>query len=73
MSAGRLPLQIRNEAELKYVPLRSPIECRKVLNTVKGQNERPADALDTVQHLCPNRLGQTRTAATSALTFLTFS
>ena len=41
MSVGKLPLQLWNEAELKHVPLRSLIECREVLNTVKGQDERP--------------------------------
>ena len=41
MSVGKLPLQLRNEAELKYVPLRYLIECREALNTVKGQDERP--------------------------------
>jgi hypothetical protein len=41
MSVGRFPLQRRNEAELKHVPLRSLIKGREVLNTVKGQDERP--------------------------------
>ena len=35
------PTPIGDEAELKYVPLRPLIECQKVLDSVKGQDERP--------------------------------
>jgi hypothetical protein len=48
MSVGRLPLQLWNEAELKYVPLHSMIECREVLTVSRVEMNVLTDALDTV-------------------------
>jgi hypothetical protein len=64
---------IWNEAEQRTIPLRSRLECRVATIPVKGQDERPADALDSARRHFKNCRVQTRTAATSALTFMTFS
>ena len=43
-------IPIRNEAEPERVPLRSYLECGVVARVVKGQDERPSDALDNPRH-----------------------
>jgi len=54
----------------RFVPSSS---VRVVVNTVKGRDERPAGPLDRVHHHSRRFVADTRTAATSALTFMTFS
>jgi hypothetical protein len=66
-------IPIRNEAEQKRVPLRSHLECLVAAIPVKGQDERPADALDSARRHLQSLCSSTQTAATSALTFMTFS
>ena len=39
-----------NEAEQERVQLRSQLKCVAVESTVKGQDERPSDALDSTLH-----------------------
>jgi hypothetical protein len=71
------PPQLRNEAQLNRVSLRSELDCEVTWGAVKGQDERPfGDALDSSpsHHRRFMQLGkELRTAATSALTFMTFS
>jgi hypothetical protein len=61
------------EAEPKRVPLRSCIESAVAASAVKGQDERPPDALDSARRHSRRCAVQSRKAATSALTFMTFS
>jgi hypothetical protein len=65
--------QIRNEAEPERVPLHPHLECPVAAIPVKGQDERPPDALDRTRRHARRCAVQSRTAATSALTFMTFS
>ena len=69
---------LRNEAQLNCVSLRSPLDCEVTYGAVKGQDERPLrGALDSpATHHRTSMLtseNKLRRAATSALTFLTFS
>jgi hypothetical protein len=57
----------------KRVPLCSCIECAVAPIPVKGQDERPPDALDIARRHSQRCAVQSRKAATSALTFMTFS
>jgi hypothetical protein len=69
---------LRNEAQLNCVALRSQFDCAVTYGAVKGRDERPLrGALDspvshhrTSMRTSENKL---RRAATSALTFMTFS
>jgi hypothetical protein len=62
-----------NEAEQKTFCFVPHPKCGVVSISVKGQDERPSDALDRDRHHSESRNVQSRTAATSALTFMTFS
>ena len=69
--------QLRNEAQLNCVSLRSQLDYEVAWSAVKGQDERcltatPLTALHAtgVTAMVENKL---RRAATSALTFMTFS
>jgi hypothetical protein len=69
---------LRNEAQLNCVALRSQLDCEVTYGAVKGQDERPLQgALDSpVSHHRMSMLtseNKLRRAATSALTFMTFS
>src|SRR5712692_9067408 len=69
---------LRNEAQLNCVSLRSQLDCEVTYAAVKGQDERPLrGALDSpVSHHRTSMLtseNKLRRAATSALTFMTFS
>jgi hypothetical protein len=69
---------LRNEAQLNCVSLRSQLDCEVTYGAVKGQDERPLrGALDSpVSHHRTSMLtseNKLRRAATSALTFMTFS
>jgi hypothetical protein len=68
---------LRNEAPLNCVALRSSLDYEVTWRPVKGQDERPKKgALDSSpRHLgaCRNVGEKKRRAATSALTFMTFS
>jgi hypothetical protein len=69
---------LRNEAQLNCVSLRSRLDCEVTYGAVKGQDERPLrGALDSpVSHHRTSMLtseNKLRRAATSALTFMTFS
>ena len=64
---------IRNEAEQKtfpFVPIASVEWCR---SQSRVKMNVPSDALDSNRHHSESCNVQTRTAATSALTFMTFS
>ena len=73
----------RNEAQLNCVSLRSQLDCEVTYGAVKGQDEPPKDErplrgdLDSlVSHHRTSMLtseNKLRRAATSALTFMTFS
>ena len=72
------PTPLRNEAQLNCVSLRSELDDGVSCGAVKGQDERPISrALDSpaTHHRSSMRLGKKliRRAATSALTFMTFS
>ena len=69
---------LRNEAQLYCVSLRSSLDCEVTGEAVKGQDERPLrGALDSpASHHRTSMLtseNKLRRAATSALTFMTFS
>ena len=69
---------LRNEAQLNCVALRSQLDYEVTYGAVKGQDERPLrGALDSApSHQRTSMLtseNKLRTAATSALTFMTFS
>ncbi len=69
---------LRNETQLNCVSLRSRLDCEVTYGAVKGQDERPLrGALDSsVSHHRTSMLtseNKLRRAATSALTFMTFS
>jgi hypothetical protein len=67
---------LRNEAQLNCVSLRSELDCEVTWGAVKGQDERPLSAapLTARQVTTGGQLKKTiKTAATSALTFMTFS
>src|SRR5207245_2948630 len=69
---------LRNEAQLNGVALRSQLDCEVTYGAVKGQDERPLrGALDSpVSHHRTAMLtseNKLRRAASSALTFMTFS
>ena len=66
-------LLIRNEAEPKRVLLRSHLQCLVAAIPVKGQDERPPDALDSARRHLRSLCSSIQKAATSALTFMTFS
>jgi len=66
--------QLRNEAHLNCVSLRSPLDYEVAWIAVKGRDERPAGALDSSpRHRELTECKKTGEAATSALTFMTFS
>jgi hypothetical protein len=81
MENTRLDIQnhpLRNEAQLNCVALRSSLDCEVTGEAVKGQDERPLrGALDSpASHHRTSMLtseNKLRRAATSALTFMTFS
>jgi len=67
-----------NEAQLNCVSLRSELDCEVRCGAVKGQDERPLQgALDSPathqRPSMPTSENKLRKAATSALTFMTFS
>src|SRR5260370_11760611 len=69
---------LRNEAQLNCVSLRSQLDREVTYGAVKGQDDRPLPgALDSpVSHHRTSMLtseNKSRRAATSALTFMTFS
>ena len=70
---------LSNEAQLNCVSLRSELDCEVTYGAVKGQDERPLrGALDSpVSHhrtsIMLTSENKLRRAATSALTFMTFS
>ena len=70
---------LRNEAPLNCVSLRSQLDCEVTYGAVKGQDERPlfGGALDSPpRHHRTSMLtseNKLKEAATSALTFMTFS
>ena len=69
---------LRNEAQLNCVALRSQLDCEVTYGAVKGQDERPlrGDLDSPVSHHRTSMLtseNKLRRAATSALTFMTFS
>ena len=70
-------LLLRNEAQLNCVVLRSQLDYEVAWRAVKGQDERqktaPLTALHATQEVTPMSDKKDKEAATSALTFMTFS
>ena len=68
---------LRNEAQLNCVALRSQLDYEVACRAVKGQDERqktaPLTALHATREVCRDWRGKRGEAATSALTFMTFS
>jgi hypothetical protein len=68
---------LRNKAQLNCVSLRSVLDYEVAWKAVKGRDERPLrDALDSspsYDRIAPMSEIKLRRAATSALTFITFS
>src|SRR5215472_3838362 len=71
------PHQLRNEAQLNCVSLRSSLDYGVAWRPVKGQDERPTTAPLTALHATGRSIVDPEEkiwrAATSALTFMTFS
>jgi hypothetical protein len=68
------PTQLRNEAQLKCVSLHSELDYEVTWRAVKGQDKRPLrDALDSSPSHQWRFMHFGKEAATSALTFTTFS
>jgi len=69
--------QLRNEAQLNCVALRSSLDYEEAWRAVKGQDERPKAAPLTALHATREVTAlsekKIRRAATSALNFMTFS
>src|SRR5215468_2379389 len=70
-------LQLWNEAQLNCVALRSSLDDEVAWRAVKGQDERqktaPLTALHATREITVMSEKKIRKAATSALTFMTFS
>ena len=70
-------LQLWNEAQLNCVSLRSSLDYEMAWRPVKGQDERqktaPLTALHATREITVMSEKKIRKAATSALTFMTFS
>ena len=68
---------LRNEAQLNCVALRSALDYEVAWRAVKGQDERqktaPLTALHATREVTAKSEKKIRRAATSALTFMTFS
>jgi hypothetical protein len=69
--------QLRNEAQLNCIGFRSQLDYEAVWRAVKGRDERqktaPLTALHTTREVSAMSEENLRRAATSALTFMTFS
>jgi len=70
--------QLRNEAQLNCVALRAPLDYEVAWRAAKGRDERPTTAPLTALHATGRSVVDVgektiRRAATSALTFMTFS